>query len=141
MSRRLAPALLLALAACTPQFQSVPYLHLVDQRDFTSGTPGSQDARPLPKLPLVSIIFVSPTTEFANELDAAVDAARDRKPDAEFDVVIALKPPAVAGDTMQAHATAVAHEIAERGISPDRIHIGIAQDQGASINELRIFVR
>jgi type IV pilus biogenesis protein CpaD/CtpE len=116
-------------------------MHLVDRRSFTSGTVGAKDALVLPNLPLVTIRFSAPDTEFAEQLDQAVDAAVDRKADAEFDVVIPLAPKAVPSEAMQNHATDVAHEIAERGISTDRIHIGVAQDQGAPSGELRIFVR
>ena len=141
MTRIWTLALAILAAGCVPSPDGLPYVRLLDQRSFTSGTAGTKDAVVLPNLPLVSIRFATPDTEFAAELDKAVDAAVDRKPNAEFDVVIPLQPRAVPSEAMQNHATDVAHEIAERGISTDRIHIGIAQDQGAPFGELRIFVR
>jgi hypothetical protein len=141
MKFRLATLLALLTTGCVPAFDGPPYMHLIDQRSFASGPIATKDARVLPKLPLATIRFSSPNTEFAHDLDNAVDAARDRKPEAEFDVIIPLPPNASPSEAMQRHATEVAHEIAERGISTDRIHIGIAQDQGAPPGELRIFVR
>ena len=142
MTRHAAPILIaVLLGGCVPNFDGPPYVRLIDKRSFASGTAGSKDAMVLPRLPLATIRFVTPDTEFATELDDAVDAAVDRKADAEFDVLIVVPPKGVPGETMEARATDVAHEIAERGVSTDRIHIGIAQDQGAPFGELRIFVR
>jgi hypothetical protein len=137
----LAVLLATSVGGCVPTTDAPPYMRLIDQRSFASGAQPVQEARMLPKFPLVTIRFVSPQTDFVAPLDQAVDAAIARKPDAEFDVIIPLPPKAVPDDAMQRHAADVAHEIAERGVLPDRIHIGIAQDQGAPFRELRIFTR
>jgi len=133
------PALL--LTGCIPAPGAAPYMQLLDQRSFASGTPPTQDVRVLPPLPLVTIRFITPQTDFAPALDRAIDAAIARKADVELDVVLPLPPKVTPDEAMQRHATDIAHEIAERGVAPERIHIGVAQDQGAPIHELRIFAR
>ena len=130
------------LAGCVPSPDGLPYMRLVDRRMIApqggavSGTP-----LVLPHRALATVDFNTPAMPDYTALDNAVDAALARKREAEFDVVAPLRPQAEPDDAMQRHAIEVAHEIAERGVSPERIHIGIAQDQGAPPRELRIYVR
>jgi hypothetical protein len=130
------------LAGCAPAADGPPYLRLLDRRAFepAAAAPSGQPAI-LPHLPLAVISYGGPQEPSLAALDAAVDAAFARKRDVEFDVLAAVRPGGLPDEAMQRHAVDVAHEIAERGISTDRIHIGIAQDQGAAPRELRIYVR
>ena len=130
------------LAGCVPAPEGPPYLRLLDRRAFepASATPSGEPAI-LPHIPLAVIVYSGPEEPSLAGLDAAVDAAYARKRDVEFDVLPAVRPGALPDEAMQRHAVEVAHEIAERGIPTDRIHIGIAQDQGAGPHELRIYVR
>jgi hypothetical protein len=130
------------IAGCVPATDGPPYLRLLDRRDFQpQGAAASGAPIVLPHFPLAVVAYNGPEQPSFTALDTAVDAARDRKNDVAFDVLIAVRPGTVPSDAMQRHAVDVAHEIAERGIPTDRIHIGIAQDQGAGPQELRIYVR
>ncbi len=130
------------LAGCVPSPDGLPYMRLIDRRSFApQGEAASGTPLVLPHRALATVNFNTPAMPDYTALDAAVDAAQARKSDAEFDVVAPLRPNAEPEQAMQRHAIEVAHEIAERGVSPERIHIGIAQDQGAPPRELRIYVR
>ena len=145
MTRKLAASLIAIaslLGGCVPSPDGPPYMRLIDRRSFAPNADAASGAPlVLPHRPLATIAFTSPGPPDLSALDAAIDAALTRKHDAEFDVITPLAPKAEPDEPMQRHAVDIAHEIAERGVSPDRIHIGIAQDQGAPARELRIYVR
>ena len=129
------------LSGCVPAPDAPPYLRLIDQRAFEPpSAPVTGAPLALPRRALVVISYDSPSDPPMAALDAAVDAAYARKQDVSFEILAAVRPNGQPDEAIQRHAIAIAHEIAERGISPSRIHIGIAQDQGASPRELRIYV-
>jgi len=144
MARHLTACLLITgtlLAGCVPAPEA-PYLRLIDRRAFEpSSVAPTGVALALPRQALAVVAYDGPSDPPLAQLDAAVDAAMARKHDVSFEILAAIRPDGQPDAAMQRHAVDVAHEIAERGISPERIHIGIAQDQGASPRELRIYVR
>ncbi|MDR3522771.1 MAG: hypothetical protein P4L66_01580 [Acetobacteraceae bacterium] len=150
MARHLSARLLIAgtlltgtlLSGCVPAPDASPYMRLIDRRAFEPpSAPVTGAPLALPRRALVVISYDSPSDPPMAALDAAVDAAYARKQDVSFDILAAIRPGGQPDAAIQRHAIALAHEIAERGISPTRIHVGIAQDQGASPRELRIYVQ
>jgi hypothetical protein len=134
--------LALLLAGCVPTTQGgPPYMHLLDQRSF-AGSGQAPTAMPaLPPLPLATIRFTQPDIDFAPALAQAVEEALARKPDAAFDVITPLPKGAAPDARSEDEAAQVARSIAEQGVQPDRIHIGLVEDPGAATHEVRVYVR
>jgi hypothetical protein len=137
---------LLGLSACT-----YPDFRLVDQRTFHStpdaAGPAELARSRLPPLPLVTIQFAQDGVDWHSIMSAAVEEARARKPDVAFDVLTALPSatdPAEQTRIVQANeadAKEVANALLYDGVNPDRIHLGLRRDPGASPREVRIYVR
>ena len=141
IARRLLPLLTL-LAGCTPSLSGPPFVHLIDRRDLAGySAPKPSPATNLPPLPLAVVRFDSVQVDFRPQLDAAIDAALARKPDVEFNVVSPLTHASAPDSTIEAHATEVAREIAERSVDPARIHLGVSEVPGQPAQEIRVYVR
>ncbi len=130
------------VSGCAPSL-SPPYLTLIDQRTF-SGTPvapQAADVKALPALPLAIIRFDQPDYDYAPDLARAVDLALSRKPDAEFNVVSPVARGTVPSAQVGQDAANVARSIAEQSVPPERIHVGLIEDSGTPLREVRVFVR
>ncbi len=133
--------LLLLLAGCTPSL-SPPYLTLIDQRTFNPAVaPDPANVRALPALPLAVIRFDAPGIDFRPDLARAVEAAQSRKPDADFNVVTPVARGKVPDAQAQDDATTILRAIAEQGVQPEKIHIGVTEDSGTPAREVRVYVR
>lgn len=134
-------ALVLLLAGCAPSL-SPPYLTLIDQRTFNPAVaPNPADVRALPPLPLAVVRFDAPGIDYRPALARAVEAAQSRKPDADFDVVTPVARGKAPNPQAQDDATAIVRAIAEQGVQPEKIHIGLVEDAGTPAREVRIYVR
>ncbi len=134
-------ALVLLLAGCAPSF-SPPYLTLIDQRTFNPAVaPDPADVRALPPLPLAVVRFDAPGIDYGPDLARAVEAAQSRKPDVEFNVVTPVARGKVPDAQAQDDAIAIVRAIAEQGVPPEKIHIGLVEDAGTPAREVRVYVR
>lgn len=134
-------ALVLLLAGCAPSL-SPPYLTLIDQRTFNPAVaPNPADVRALPPLPLAVVRFDAPGIDYRPALARAVEAAQSRKPDADFDVVTPVARGKAPNPQAQDDATAIVRAIAEQGVQPEKIHIGLVEDAGTPAREVRVYVR
>ncbi len=143
-------ALGLLLAGCVPAGKW-PYFTLIDQGTFRGPTPpptADDIARSkLPPLPLVTIRFDQPDSDYTQALAAAVESAQAHKADVAFDVLAPV--PLSASHDVQAQFTAqgetdtqaVASALAADGINPDHIHIGFRGDPGDPPREVRVYAR
>lgn len=133
--------LLLLLSACAPSL-SPPYLTLIDQRTFNPAVaPNPADVRALPPLPLAVVRFDAPGIDYRPDLARAVEAAQSRKPDADFNVVTPVGRGKSPDAQAQDDATAIVRAIAEQGVQPEKIHIGLVEDAGTPAREVRVYVR
>lgn len=97
--------------------------------------------------PLVVIRFARPDVEYEQALYQAVNAAIERKPDVDFDLV-AVAPAAgdAAGEARQAreskrHADAVMRSLAKMGLPANRITLSAVTSGAAETSEVRLYVR
>ncbi len=133
--------LLLVLGACAPSL-SPPYLTLIDQRTFNPAVPPNPaDVRALPPLPLAVVRFDAPGIDYGPDLARAVEAAQSRKPDADFNVVTPVGRGKAPNAQAQEDATAIFRAIAEQGVQPEKIHVGVVEDAGTPAREVRVYVR
>lgn len=137
--------LLLLLAGC----------ELVDQRTVArwtgqkppGGTAADAALTDLPALPYVVVRYDDPTADPAPMLAQAAEDALARKPDARFEVITpvptALPPDAQDSAIRQgaADARTVADDLAEAGVDPAHIHLGLRGDPGQPEREVRVYVR
>jgi hypothetical protein len=125
---------------------------LVDQTTF-----GAKPVAPSPdqmtealktgsRLPLVIIRFDNGAIDETAGLRTAVNLAEARKPNAEYDVVT-IVPARLSPDQQiataertQRDATDVMDTLADLGVSPDHISLGVRTDPAASGREIRIYV-
>ncbi len=73
----------------------------------------------------------------------AVQAARSRKPDVVFDVLVTV-PPGIEGSAERAatgDAAAVARAIVAQGVPPERVRLTARPEPGAEPRDIRVFVR
>jgi len=136
---------LLLLAGC----------ELVDQRTVARclgghpAAPGQADlaGAELPPLPLVTVRYDQPGTDFAPVLAQAAQAALARKASAVFEVVTPV-PTAAPRDEQDAFvargaddARAVADILGSAGVPPAQLRLGMRGDSGTPVREVRVYVR
>jgi hypothetical protein len=146
-----APLAAIVCAGCTIPDWDITKAKPIDQATFAPAArgPGQAEmaAAHLPPLPLLTILMDESTTDWRSSLPAAVDAARSRKPEVEFDVMAPIptaSPPDVqdrAARQGEADVRDVAHALAEAGVVPDRIHPGFTGDPGNPPREVLVYVR
>lgn len=139
---RRGPLLLALLAGC----------RLVDQTTFNPHA-GAPPPPPAPVAaasgppPLVTIGFDGTDAEWEGAVARAVDAARARKPEVEFDVVSvvpAAGPPAEQLSRAEAgggEAEKVASAITRRGVPARRVHLLARTDAAVVGRSVRVYVR
>jgi hypothetical protein len=133
------------LAGCT----------LVDQR-VVAGWFGGRPAGPspadlaaanLPPLPLVTVRYDQPDTDYTAVLAHAAEDAMQARPKAEFDVVTPI-PSAAPRAEQDAYmrqgaedARAVADALATAGVPPEQIRLSMRSDPGNPPREVLVYVR
>ena len=120
-----------------------PYVTLIDQRSFirTGQAPAATEVRGLPALPLATIRFDQPNLDYAPDLARAIDLAQVQRPEVEFNVVTPVARGAAPSAQATQDAADVARAIAEDLVPADRIHVGLVEDPGAPLREVRVYVR
>ena len=141
IARRAALALPAVLAGCK----------LIDQNTFwpppKPPPPPPSSLAPPPAPPLVTIAFPTPDVDFRAALTAAVQAARARKPDADFDVVaVAPTAPTVSAQLAGLSraiddSRRVGEALTALKVAAERIHMSARTEQGVTVAEVRVFVR
>lgn len=132
---------LLALAGCK----------IIDQRTFEppAKAPGAAALaqQALPKRPLLVISFRFPDADWKPAVRQAVLDAEARKPNVAFDVAtpIPTSAPLDVQDQYSkaglADGQAVARELQNDGVPPDRISVRFQGDPGAPDREVRVYVQ
>ena len=125
---------------------------LIDQRTFNPMA-GAKPAPPLPPPgpapapPLVTIDFGRPNPDYTTALQQAVDQARSRKPDVQFDVVTVVpntgtpENQVAAATALTADAREVARRIEANGVDDDHIHLLARAQIGVPTRRIEIYVR
>jgi len=134
---------LAALAGC----------HLVDQRSFdrTAGRRPVPPAAPvvpgpLPVPPLLVVRFDTPDPQYRAALATAVDAARRRKPDVLFSVVVLVPPSGTPAQQVAAAEAArgsgrdVAAAIVADGADIGQVELSARAEPGRAVREVRVYV-
>lgn len=147
-ARSLLPSLTLLLVVLTG-------CKLIDQTTFAPSPSGNPDvvrrpaASPMPvarvdtRTPLAVIDQDTAVTSYTSVLHAAVQAARARDPDVNFDVTVVVPAqgnPAQALTQVQSQATQVMHVITDAGIPDDRVHLRAAADPSLHVSQIRVYV-
>lgn len=128
---------------------------LVDQRTVARWFGGKAEAptqadlaaAELPALPLVTVRFDDPDTDYTPVLAQAAERALALKSSAVFEVVTPV--PSAAGHDEQGafvrrgadDARAVADALATAGVPPDQLRLGLRGDPGHPVREVRVYVR
>ncbi len=139
--RRVLP--LAALAGC----------HLIDQRSFdrSAGRRPVPPAAPVmagpaPVPPLLSVRYDTPAPQYRAALATAVDAARRRKPDVLFSVVVLVPPTGTPAEQVAAAEAArgsgrdVAAAIVADGADIGQVELSARAEPGLAVREVRVYV-
>lgn len=102
---------------------------------------------PADRRPLVRIRYDRPAVDYADALREAVDIALARLPDAGFDVV-AVAPAGAGGEpsaedsgAAKLHAEEVMATLLDMGLPATRLTLSSAVSDGASVNEVHLYIR
>ena len=97
-------------------------------------------ARPDERRPLVVIHFDRPDVAYRDDLNAAVTAARQRRPDIGFDVV-GVSPPGRPPESLRRNVDSVVRSLADMGVAGDRIRPSATTRADVQDEEVRLYVR
>jgi hypothetical protein len=128
---------------------------LIDQTTFAPSPsqnpallPASPPPPPLdPRAPLLTVAPGTPLADYRNLLRAALQQARSRDPNVQFDVTIALPGAAdsaaqtAAFNQTQPEALAMMQEISRDGVAPGRIHLRAGAAAEITQPQIRVYVR
>jgi hypothetical protein len=101
----------------------------------------------LPPLPLVTIRYDQPNTDYTPLLAKAAEDALQAKPKAEFDVVTPIPSGTSRAEQDEymrrgaEDARAVADTLATAGVPPEQIRLSMRSDPGNPPREVRVYVR
>ncbi len=90
--------------------------------------------------PLVVIHFDQPDVPYRDDLQAAVNAARQRRPDISFDVV-GVSPPGRPTESLRRNVDSVVRSLAGMGIPGNRIRPSATTRADVQDEEVRLYVR
>ena len=147
------PSTILRLAGRMVPLVVLAGCHLVDQRSFDRDA-GRRPlppalpvaAAPAPVPPLLVVRYDTPAPQYRAALATAVDAARRRKPDVLFSVIVLVPPTGTPAEQVAAAEAArgsgrdVAAAIVADGADIGQVELSARAEPGLAVREVRVYV-
>ena len=147
------PSTILRLAERMLPLAVLAGCHLIDQRSFDRSA-GRKPlppavpvaAAPAPVPPLLVVRYDTPAPQYRAALATAVDAARRRKPDVLFSVIVLVPPTGTPAEQVEAAEAArssgrdVAAAIVADGADIGQVELSARAEPGLAVREVRVYV-